>query len=191
MNTILRAHIEKIVHLSDDEFEYVFSHFKSRKFRKHQFLVQEGDGVQSWFDNFVISGLLKVFHTSDSGVEHILQFATGDWWVADYYACLNQCPAIVNISCLENTELLSISFENREKLCDEIHKMEHFFRKKSNGGYVAQQRRILSLLNNNAKERYEQFLNLYPGLVQRLSKTQIASYLGVSRETLSRLAAPQ
>ncbi|MBO9636195.1 MAG: Crp/Fnr family transcriptional regulator, partial [Chitinophagaceae bacterium] len=85
--------------------------------------------------------------------------------------------------------LLSITYENRERLCEQSHKMEHFFRKKANGGFVSQQRRILSLLNNNAKERYEEFLSLYPGLSQRLSKTLIASYLGVSRETLSRLSA--
>jgi CRP-like cAMP-binding protein len=68
-----------------------------------------------------------------------------------------------------------------------MHKIEHFFRKKSSNGYIALQRRILSLLNSNAKERYEQFISQYPTLLQRLPKTLIASYLGVSRETLSRL----
>lgn len=188
MSTILRNHIEKIVQLTDEEFDWVFSHFKTRKLKKHQFLLQEGDTAHAHFDNFVVTGLLKVYHTSDDGHEHILQFAPEDWWVADYRACHFESPALVNISCLENSELLSITYENRERLCGQLHKMEHFFRKKAGGGFVSQQRRILSLLNNNAKERYEEFLSLYPGLSQRLSKSLIASYLGVSRETLSRLS---
>jgi CRP-like cAMP-binding protein len=188
MSSILRNHIEKIVQLTDEEFDWVLSHFKTRKLKKHQFLVQEGDTTRAYFDNFVVSGLLKVYHTNDDGHEHILQFALEDWWVADYRANHFEIPAQVNISCLENSELLAISYEHRELLCRELHKMEHFFRKKMGGGFVSQQRRILSLLNNNAKERYEEFLSLYPGLSQRLSKTLIASYLGVSRETLSRLS---
>ncbi|QEC40980.1 Crp/Fnr family transcriptional regulator [Pseudobacter ginsenosidimutans] len=188
MSTILRQHIEKIVPLTDEEFDRVMSHFKTRKLKKHQFLLQEGDTAHAHFDNFVVSGLLKVYHTSDDGHEHILQFAPEDWWVADYRANYFESSAVVNISCLENSELLTISYANREQLCKEFHKLEHFFRKKATGGFVSQQRRILSLLNNNAKERYEEFLSLYPGLSQRLSKTLIASYLGVSRETLSRLS---
>lgn len=187
MSTILRNHIEKIVKLTDEEFDWVAGHFKTRKLKKHQFLLQEGDTTHAHFDNFVVSGLLKVYHTNEDGHEHILQFAPEDWWVGDYRAFSAKSPALVNISCLENSEVLSISVENREKVC-ELHKMERFFRKKSNAGYVGLQRRILSLLNSNAKERYEEFLNLYPGLSQRLSKTLIASYLGVSRETLSRLS---
>ena len=88
----------------------------------------------------------------------------------------------------ESTEVLTLSLYNREKLCADMHKIEHFFRKKSNNGYIALQRRILSLLNSNAKERYEKFISQYPTLLQRLPKTLIASYLGVSRETLSRLS---
>ncbi len=136
----------------------------------------------------MVTGLLKVYHTSDDGHEHIPAVCPGRLVGGNYRAYHFESPALVNISCLENSELLTISYENRERLCTQLHKMEHFFRKKAGGGYVSQQRRILSLLNNNAKERYEEFLSLYPGLSQRLSKTLIASYLGVSRETLSRLS---
>ena len=112
-----------------------------------------------------------------------------DWWITDYQAYFNQQHAQLNIDCIENTQVLCLSLHNREKLCAELHKMEHFFRKKSNAGYVALQRRILSLLNNNAQERYESLLKLYPELFQRVPKTLIASYLGVSRETLSRFSS--
>ncbi|MNS39542.1 hypothetical protein D3C72_718290 [compost metagenome] len=70
-----------------------------------------------------------------------------------------------------------------------MHKIEHFFRRKSNSGYIALQQRILSMLNNNPQERYEKLLQLYPTLFQKVPKKLIASYLGVSRETLSRFSS--
>jgi CRP-like cAMP-binding protein len=91
------------------------------------------------------------------------------------------------VDCIEDSELFCLSLQNREKLCDEMHKVANFFLIKSNKGYIAQQQRILSLLNSNAKERYEQLLALYPGILNRVPKQLIAAYLGVSRETLSRL----
>lgn len=187
MSEFLRQHIEKITPLTNEEFDYIQSHFSVKKLKKHQFLVQEGDMVQQ--DYLVVKGLLKAYYLNSEGKEHILQFAMEDWWVTDYQAYANQTPATLNITCLENVELLSLSLHNREKLCASFHKMEHFFRKKTSGGYLALQRRILSLLNNNAKERYEQFVQQYPSLLQRVPKAMIASYLGVSRETLSRFSA--
>lgn len=187
MSIKLRLHFEKITPLSDQEFDYILSHFTAKKLRKHQFLVQENDTVTN--DYFVIKGLLKASFTNDGGKEHIMQFAMEDWWVTDYQAYFGQTRATLNIDCIEEVEVLCLSLTNREKLCAELHKIEHFFRRKSNSGYIALQRRILSLLNSNAKERYDQLLLQYPTLFQRVSKTLIASYLGVSRETLSRLSS--
>lgn len=183
---ILRRQIEKITPLTDQEFEYILSHFTLKKFKRHQILIQEGDTVQN--DYFVMNGLLKASYLNKEGKEHIMQFAMEDWWITDYQAYFNQTEATFTIDALESTEVLTLSLYNREKLCADMHKIEHFFRKKSNNGYIALQRRILSLLNSNAKERYEQFIAQYPTLLQRLPKTLIASYLGVSRETLSRLS---
>lgn len=183
----LRLHFEKITPLSEAEFEYLLSHFIHRKLKKHQFIVQEGDPVMN--DFFVVKGLAKAYHTDQEGKESILQFAMEDWWITDYQAYFGQTNATLNIDCIEDTEVLCLSLHNRDKICAELHKIEHFFRKKSNLGYVALQRRLLSLLNSNAKERYEQLLQQYPSLFQRVPKTLIASYLGVSRETLSRLSA--
>jgi len=187
MSQALRRHFEKITPLTDQEFDYILSHFTTKKLKKHQFLVQENEFVFN--DYFVIKGLLKAYYISPEGKEHILQFAMEDWWVTDYQAYFNQSKAILNIDCIEPVEVLCLSLDNREKICAELHKIEHFFRKKSNMGYVALQRRILSLLNNSAKERYDQLLKQYPTLFQRVPKTVIASYLGVSRETLSRLSS--
>ncbi|OYQ44859.1 Crp/Fnr family transcriptional regulator [Flavobacterium aurantiibacter] len=187
MSTILRKHIERITPLTDSEFDYVLAHFSPRSFKKQQYLIQEGELVQN--DFFVLSGLVKSYYTNADGKEHLMQFGMEDWWITDYQAYFNQQHAQLNIDCIENTQVLCLSLHNREKLCAELHKMEHFFRKKSNAGYVALQRRILSLLNNNAQERYESLLKLYPELFQRVPKTLIASYLGVSRETLSRFSS--
>lgn len=186
MSEILRQQIEKITPLTDKEFDYILSHFTTKKLKKHQFLIQESDLVQN--DYFVIKGLLKAYYINEEGKEHIMQFAMEDWWITDYQAYFNETKASLNIDCIETTEVLCLSLYNREKLCADMHKIEHFFRKKSNSGYVALQRRILSLLNSNAKERYEQLLQQYPALFQRVPKTLIASYLGVSRETLSRFS---
>jgi CRP-like cAMP-binding protein len=185
MSELLRQQIEKITPITDSEFEYILSHFTTKNFRKHQFVVQEGDGVPN--DFFVLSGCLKAYHTDIDGKEHILQFALPDWWITDYQAYFKETEASISVDCVENSELLCLSLHNREKLCSELHKIEHFFRKKSNAGYVALQQRILSLLNNSAKERYEKFLELYPNILQKIPKTLVAAYLGVSRETLSRL----
>ncbi len=183
---ILRKHIEEIISLSDKEFEYVLSFFRYKKFKKHQFLVQYGNDVKD--DHFVINGLLKVYYTNNQGKEHILQFAMENWWVTDYQAYFKEVKATTNVDALEDCEVLSISLENRDALCSNLHKMEHFFRVKLNFGYVALQQRILSLLDQDAKGRYEQFIKLYPSILQRVPKTILASYLGVSRETLSRLS---
>lgn len=186
MSLQLRKHFEEIITLSDLEFEYVMSHFEKKKLKKHQFLIQEGNEVHN--DHFVTKGLLKAYYTNDEAKEHILQLAMEDWWVTDYQAYFNQAKATINVDCLEDCEVLCLSLENREKICAELQKIEHFFRIKSNFGYIALQRRILSLLDKDAKGRYEQLKALYPSLLQRVPKTILAAYLGVSRETLSRLS---
>ena len=185
MNHPLRQHIEEIIELTDEEFDFILSHFESIKKRKHQFLVQEGESVTKEY--WVISGCLKTYFFDDSGKEHILQFAMENWWTSDYEAFTNQTIANTSIDWLEVCVLLYITYENREKLTSEMHKMERFWAKKSKMGRIAQQNRILSLLKNSAKERYDLLLKQYPQLFQRVPKKLIAAYLGVSRETLSRL----
>jgi CRP-like cAMP-binding protein len=187
MSLELRRHFEKITPLTDQEFYYILSHFTTKRLKKHQFLIQEGDNVNN--DYFVIKGLLKAYHVDKEGKEYIMQFAMEDWWVTDYQAYFSQTKATLNIDCIEEVEILCLSLHNRDKICADLHKIEHFFRRKSNMGYVALQRRILSMLNSNAKERYEQLLLQYPTLFQRVPKTLIAAYLGVSRETLSRFTS--
>ncbi len=185
MAYLLRQNIEKIVAFSDEEFNHIFSHFISKSFKKHQFVIQEGQAVD--YDYFILSGCLKSYSVDSNGKEHIIQFGLPDWWITDYQAYYYQTPATIFLDCLESSEMLCLSFENREKLCAELHKFEHFFRKKTNRHNVALQQRILSLLSSSARERYEQLLKTNPLLFQKVPKKLLASYLGVSRETLSRL----
>jgi CRP-like cAMP-binding protein len=183
---LFRDHIEAISPLSDEEFDYILSHYIIKKVRKHAFLVQEGDYVKhEWF---VLKGCLKAFVTdAKNDKDFIFQFAVEDWWITDREAFFSKSKATINIDCLEDCELLGITLENRTKLASEMHKYEHFLAVKSNWGYISLQKRLQMMIMATAQERYERFILQYPHLINRIPKSFIASYLGVSRETLSRL----
>jgi CRP-like cAMP-binding protein len=181
----LRQHIEEIISLTDEEFNFVLSHFEPVKKRKHQYIVQEGEIVNKEY--WIIKGCVKSSFIDANGKEHILQFGLENWWITDYESFIKQTKSKTFIDCVEDSELLYITFEHREKLTAQMHKMERFWAKKSKIGRISLQNRILSLLQNSAKERYELLHEQYPQLLQRVPKKMIAAYLGVSRETLSRL----
>lgn len=186
MREQLRAHIEKIVLLTDNEFDFVNSHFVLKKFKKHQFLIQVGEAVKYHF--FVVSGLLKLVYTEKEGKQHIVSFAMEEWWESDFYAFYTQTEATMSLECIEDTEVLCLSLEDYKKLCRDLKKMEYFFLEKANFGFLGAQRRIVSWLTSDAKGRYMQLLKSYPVLMQRVPKSLLAAYIGVSRETLSRLS---
>ncbi|MDJ1493126.1 Crp/Fnr family transcriptional regulator [Cytophagaceae bacterium DM2B3-1] len=187
MHEKLRAHIEKIVHLTDEEYVFVSSHFTERHYKKREFLIQKDENVK--YAYFVLSGLLMLGYNDEAGKHHIASFAMEDWWETDFLAYHTQTKATLSLQCLEPTHVLCLSLENYQRLCAGLQKMEHFFLAKANSGHIASQQRILSFLTSNATERYDQLLRRYPALLQRVPKTLIASYLGVSRETLSRLSS--
>jgi CRP-like cAMP-binding protein len=182
---ILKLHVSKIAPLSDEEFEIFFSHFKSQTFKKGQSIISKGDPVDSEY--FVIDGCLKTFFINDELKMFILQFAMPTWWASDFDALYSGEKATVSVDCVTDATVLSLNGADREKLCRDIHAIEHFFRWRTNKGYVASQKRLLSFMNNDAKFRYEELLRQYPQLYNMVPKNLIAAYLGVSRETLSRL----
>jgi len=182
---ILKAHIARLATLTDEEFDYFFSHFKKMSFQKGQTLISAGDSVDCEY--FVISGCLKCFFINNDLKMFILQFAMSTWWASDYYALYNHTGATISVDCITDAEVLCLSNKDREKLCNELHQAAHFFRWRTNRGYVATQKRLLSFMNNDARYRYEELLKLYPELNDIVPKNLIAAYLGVSRETLSRL----
>ncbi|MBK1896124.1 Crp/Fnr family transcriptional regulator [Chryseobacterium paridis] len=186
MQDLLRIHIEKIVPLSDEEFAVVSSYFTPKKYKKHQFLIQEGEAVA--YNYFVLKGLLKLVYTDDTDKSHIVGFAMEDWWESDFRAFYTQSKATMSLECVEDTEVLCLTLEDYRKLCNAIPKMERFFLEKAYFGFIAAQQRIISTMTSSTKERYTQLLEQHPALVQRVPKSLLAAYLGVSRETLSRLS---
>jgi len=182
---LLKEHISKTASLTDEQFEYFFSHFKQQSFKKSQIIIAEGDYVKCEY--FVLTGCLKSFYVNDDVKMFILQFAMPTWWTSDYDALYSRSKATINVDCITDAEVLCLSNEDREKICSEIHQAEHFFRWRTNKGYVASQKRLLSFMNNDVKHRYEELMTQYPALYNMVPKQLIAAYLGVSRETLSRL----
>lgn len=182
---ILKEHLAKTISLTDDEFNYFFSHLRLMSFKKGQRIISEGDNISREY--FVLNGCLKTFYVNEDQKMFILQFAMQTWWASDYGALYGDGKATVNMDCIIDTDVLCLTSEDRERLCKEIYQLEYFFRWRSNKGYVAQQKRLLSFMNNNAKGRYEELMSMYPQLYNIVPKQLIAAYLGVSRETLSRL----
>lgn len=182
---ILKDHISKTASLTDEEFDHFFSRFEARSYKKGQVIITEGEKVEHEY--FVLDGCLKTFYINDDVKMFILQFAMPTWWASDYDALYSGNRATINLDCITDAEVLCLSGKDREELCREIHQVEYFFRWRTNKGYVASQKRLLSLMNNDARKRYEELMAQYPALYNIVPKHLIAAYLGVSRETLSRL----
>ncbi len=186
MSEFLRRHIEQIIPLTDGEYEAISAYYSPKKLRRRQFLIQEGQPVFHIY--LVTKGLLKSSFTNADGKEHIVQFAPENWWVSDFAAFYKRENATLAIDCLEDTELLAISYDGLAEMCRKFPKMEHFSRVKGNFGYIGILQRLLAMMNKSAKERYVSFIAQYPDMQQRIPKQLIARYLGVSRETLSRFS---
>jgi CRP-like cAMP-binding protein len=185
MQEQLRAHIDRTIPLTEEEFAFVLAHLKVKHYKKHQFLIQAGQPMEYCY--FVASGLLKLFYTQESGKQHIVSFAMEDGWESDFQAYFTRTRATLSLECLEDTVVLCLSLDDYHRLCAGLRKFEHFFLQLALFCSMAAQQRILSMLTSQTKERYEHLLRQYPSLVQRVPKALLASYLGVTRETLSRL----
>ncbi len=113
MFSLLNAHIEKRVHLTDEEFEISSKYFIPKTIKKHQFLLNEG--IVCKHIGFVNSGCLRVYTIDNKGVEHIVQFAIKDWWVSDLHSFLSGLPATYNIDALQDSEVLLLEKSAREE----------------------------------------------------------------------------
>lgn len=185
---ILQAHIARAVSLTPEQHAAVFARFTPLSLKKGQSLIQEGDRVDGEY--FVLAGCLKSYFLNDEAKMFILQFAMPTWWASDYQALYSGQRATITVDCITPAEVLKLANADREELCAAIPAVAHFFRWRTNRGYVALQQRLLSLMNNDVKKRYEELLQQYPELYNLVPKQLIAAYLGVSRETLSRLYHP-
>ena len=117
----LRQHIEKLIPLTDEEFVFVAQHFSNRRYKKHQYIIQEGNEVK--YHYFILKGLTKLVYTDDTAKEHIISFAMEDWWESDFQAFYTQTQATMALICLEDTDVLCLSLEGYKKLCDGLQKM--------------------------------------------------------------------
>ena len=182
---ILKDYISKTISLTDEEFDHFYSHFTEKSFKKGQAVITAGEQTDAEY--FVLDGVLKSFYINDNLKMYILQFAMPTWWISDFDALYTGVPATINVDCITDAHVLCLTNANREKLCKEMHQVEYLFRWRTNKGYVASQKRLLSFMNSDVKHRYEQLMAQYPALYNMVPKYLIAAYLGVSRETLSRL----
>jgi CRP-like cAMP-binding protein len=178
-------YISRYVSLTTEEVEVVTSKFRVRKYLKGQFVVQNGDVCR--VESFVLSGGLKSFYIDDDGQEHIVMFAVEGWWTADLGSFITQAPADYNVQCLENCTLAQINYEDLEQLYVQAPKLERFFRIIIQKAFVAAQKRLINNLSLTARERYLKFREEYPQLEQRVPQYMIASYLGITKEFLSKI----
>lgn len=185
MFELLRTHIEKRVHLTDEEFEISAKYFIPKKLKKHQFLLNEGQVCTHI--GFVNSGCLREYRIDNKGNEHIIQFAIEDWWVSDLNSFLSGLPATYNIEVLHDSELLLLEKSSREQLLNACPKMERFFRILLESNYIATHQRVVASLSDSAEERYLKFIKTYPELYEKIPQHYIASYLGITPQSLSRI----
>lgn len=185
MFELLRKNIEKHIPISDREFEVFASHFHPIAIKKKEFLLQESSICT--FEAFVTKGCFRIFYTGASGNEQILYFAIEDWWATDIDSFMNQVPSIFTIEALEDCEVLTITKKDKEALYEELPIVEKLFRIMNQKTLVAFQRRLISSHGQTADKRYLEFLDKYPGLEQRITQQQIAAYLGISFEFLSKI----
>lgn len=182
---LLKTHISKRVRLTDAEFDRCRGFFVEKRVRKRQFLLQEGEVSRAIA--YVTDGCLRSYTVDRKGEEHIIQFAIADWWISDLQSYLTGSPATYTIDAIQDSTVLLLEREARVRLLDAVPAMERFFRLLQEANYIAMHRRINASLSESAEERYLAFLKTYPALVEQVPQGQIASYLGITPQSLSRI----
>jgi len=170
--------------LSAEEKEKIQSLLLPKKLRKKQYFLEEGNVCP--YTGFVLKGAMRQFSVDSHGIEYILQLALENWWIVDRQSFMNQTPSKYYIEAWENTELLILPRPNLDAFL-EIPSVRDMFWKMSENNHIASQKRVDDAISLSALERYESFIQLHPDMIQRFPLHQIASYLGISRETLSRI----
>lgn len=185
MFELILKNVSRHITLTTEEEAYFTSILKKRTLRKKQYLLQAGDVSRQ--ECFVNKGCLRTYLVDDDGQEHIVQFAVEEWWTGDMHSFITGQPSLYHIDALEDCELLLIEKQAWEKMFADIPKFERFFRMLLQNAFISMQRRIAENMSLSAEERYMNFLQKYAHFEQRLPQRQIASYLGITPESLSRI----
>lgn len=187
--TLLFKNFAKHISLTKAEEKYLMTLFEYKVIKAKDFLVQQGE--ISKHSAFVLNGCLRGYTIDSNGFEHVLSFAPKDWWIADMYSLLSQKPGNLNIEAMVDTELALISKTNQDLMYEKVPKLERFFRIIIEKSLVAYQQRLNDNLSLTASERYMKFCKTYPQLINDIPQKQIAAYIGVTPEFLSKLRAKQ
>jgi len=177
--------VNEKVTLTKEEQDICKTFLVPKKVRKRQYILREGEICK--YSSFVEKGALRSYTIDEKGHEHIVQFAIEGWWISDMYSFLTGEPSVYNIEVLEDSELLLLSHSSEEELVQKAPKFERYMRLLVQGAYIAMQRRVVLSLSQTAEEKYTRLTNTYPDIIQRVPQHMIASYLGITPETLSRI----
>lgn len=181
----LLDYINRVVQLTEEEERILGSLISHRKLLKGQYFLQQGDICK--YSGFIVSGCTKTFYSDEEGQEHVIMFSIEDWWTSDMGSYIAQKPADFNVQCIENTTLIQFSYENQQELLRKVPRLERFFRIIIERALVASQKRIVRNMSMSAKDRYLLFRKEYPKIEQRIPQYMIASYLGITKEFLSKI----
>tara|TARA_R110002049_G_scaffold299197_1_gene489331 strand:+ start:613 stop:1194 length:582 start_codon:yes stop_codon:yes gene_type:complete len=170
---------------TNDERKIIDSKFQIVKVKKGDLILKAGDVVDSQY--YILNGCLRSYHIDAHGKEHTIQFGINNWWISDYTAFFSTSKAVMTIEAIKNATLYKISRENLEDLYGQFPTIESYYRKKLENSFTVYQKRILAELSQSAKERYVDFITTYPEIEKSVKNYHIASYLGITTESLSRI----
>jgi len=185
MIELLFENISGTIQLTNEDKSILKEYFLPKKLRKKQYFLQEGN--VAFHTAWVAKGCMRTFSVNKNGIEQTMQLAIEGWWATDMYSFLTGEPAMYNIEAVEDCELLVIDKVGREKVFERVPGFERLMRILIEKNLVANQQRLNALMGQNADERYISFIKKYPQIVQRVPQHMIASYLGITPETLSRI----
>jgi len=171
--------------ISKEDFEVLQGHFVYKKLRKKQYLLENGE-VCRYFA-FILKGAMRKYYVDEKGTEHIVNLFIENWWAGDTESFTMLSPSIYNIDAWEDSEVLLITHENATKLTKLFPAFKEMLLKMDEKHKIATQKRITSSISFTAEKRYANFLDCHSDFLQRFPQHIIASYLGITKETLSRI----
>jgi CRP-like cAMP-binding protein len=185
MFEIFEAYIRQKNKIPDEELEILREGSTNRKLRKGQSILSEG---QIWSINcFIASGCFRLFRYDGEGVDHTARFGVENWWISDLESYNNNKPSEYNIEALAASTVIVWTRETWTEILKTCPGVAKFNEQLLARGYEASQRRIFSLISYTATEKYFEFQKTYPKVFEKVPLHMVASYLGISRETLSRI----